>query len=98
MERCLASSVVARLRDYEGQVVRPTLSGWQRKTWGYGGQAVLVLERLKRLPEVEASPDFKISLRTRCRPRSAFRIEHEHEKILAKRYRIRSKIRVGSPL
>ena len=47
-------------------------------------QIVLVLERLKPLPEVEASPDFKISGPTRCRPRNAFRIEHEHEKILAK--------------
>jgi hypothetical protein len=41
---------------------------------------------LKRLPEVEAIPDFKIYGPTRCRPRNAFRIEHEdeHEKILAK--------------
>jgi len=49
---------------------------------------VLVLERLKRWPEVEAGSDFKISGLTRCRPTNAFRIEHEdeheHEKILAK--------------
>ena len=55
---------------------------------------VLVLERLKRWPEVEAGPDFKISGRTRCRQRNAFRIEHEHEheKILASAYRVPLKI------
>ena len=51
---------------------------------------VLVLERLKRWPEVEAGPDFKISGRTRCRQRNAFRIEHE--KILASPYRVPLKI------
>ena len=40
---------------------------------------VLVLERLRRLAEVEAGPDFKISGRTRCRPRNAFRIEDEDD-------------------
>jgi hypothetical protein len=32
-----------RYIGYGGTSTRPTLSGWQRKTWGYVGQAVLVV-------------------------------------------------------
>jgi hypothetical protein len=44
---------------------------------------VLVLERLKPSPEVEASPDFKISGRSRWNREMRFRIEHEHDLVAA---------------
>jgi hypothetical protein len=35
--------------------------------------------KVETVAEVEAGSDFKIFGRTRCRPRNAFRIEHEDE-------------------
>ena len=53
LERCLASSVVPRLRDYEGQVARPTLSALQHKTWGYVGSACARLPALRTFASAE---------------------------------------------